>query len=451
MDPSPLDLLPQTKPLPRHPNLDQYRKQAKDLVKALDTGDPVAIRFLKDYHPRFDCLSAEEVHRAEPALADAQFTIARQYGFDSWPKFARHIEQLSRGGSSVAAFEAAADAVVAGDVAALARLLCDSPELIRSRSNRAHRATLLHYVSANGVEEFRRRTPPNVAAVAALLLDAGAEVDATIQRSETNLGAFAVFKGENVTRWFGVDFSPAVGSYTTLGLVATNARLGRTISDGLLTVLLDRGASIDGVAGGPVIVDACLALGCRDAAELLAKRGARLDLQAAAGVGRLDRVEALLGDGSGRNDAIQRQTERGFRWACLYGRTAVVDFLLRRGVTTSSAAAGPSRAMPIPWPSIGLHEAVMGGHLETVKRLLDHQRAAPADRAHQANAWLLKFAVWRATRDAESDGDATDRDWLGIIEALLEAGAGVEQGNGPTGNARVDDLLARFGIKKKTS
>ena len=75
-------------------------------------------------------------------------------------------------------FEAAADAIVSGAVAALERLLHDDPELVRARSTREHRATLLHYVSANGVENYRQKTPANAVEVAKLLLDAGAEVDA---------------------------------------------------------------------------------------------------------------------------------------------------------------------------------------------------------------------------------------------------------------------------------
>ena len=40
------------------------------------------------------------------------------------------------------------------------------------------RATLLHYVAANGVEGYRQLTPPNAVAIADALLDAGADVDA---------------------------------------------------------------------------------------------------------------------------------------------------------------------------------------------------------------------------------------------------------------------------------
>ena len=63
-------------------------------------------------------------------------------------------------------------------MATLKRLLDENPQLIRARSTREHQATLLHYVSANGVEGYRQKTPNNAAKVAEILLQAGAEVDA---------------------------------------------------------------------------------------------------------------------------------------------------------------------------------------------------------------------------------------------------------------------------------
>ena len=59
-------------------------------------------------------------------------------------------------------FEAAADAVVSGDITALAKLLSENPALVTERSPREHRSTLLHYVSANGIEDFRQKTPQNI-------------------------------------------------------------------------------------------------------------------------------------------------------------------------------------------------------------------------------------------------------------------------------------------------
>jgi len=84
-------------------------------------------------------------------------------------------------------FEVAADAVVGGDVARLRSLLHEHPSLARERSQRAHAATLLHFVSANGVEDERQVTPVNVVELAALLLDAGAEVDAVSRDGWTAL------------------------------------------------------------------------------------------------------------------------------------------------------------------------------------------------------------------------------------------------------------------------
>src|SRR5689334_17295916 len=140
--------------LPSHPHLDYYKKLAKDLVKAC--GDPAALR---DWAARF---APERIERVEShirtakiaKLADAQFLIARAHGFASWPKFARHVDALQHARSADSKFEQAADAIVSGDIDALRHLLEESPELIRRRSSREHRSTLLHYVSANGVEDF---------------------------------------------------------------------------------------------------------------------------------------------------------------------------------------------------------------------------------------------------------------------------------------------------------
>ena len=75
-----------------------------------------------------------------------------------------------------APFETAVDAVVDGDVETLTDLLRANPDLVRARSSREHRATLLHYVGANGVEDERQRTPKNAVEVTRVLLDAGADI-----------------------------------------------------------------------------------------------------------------------------------------------------------------------------------------------------------------------------------------------------------------------------------
>ena len=76
-------------------------------------------------------------------------------------------------------FERAADATVAGDSDTLRSLIEEHPELVYARSSRPHRATLLHYLGANGVEDERQVTPRNGPEMIRLLLDAGADPDAT--------------------------------------------------------------------------------------------------------------------------------------------------------------------------------------------------------------------------------------------------------------------------------
>src|SRR5262249_14200854 len=120
----------------------------------------------------------DELGRRACTLAQAQFAVAREHGFASWPKFARHVEGLERSQSPISAFEAAVVAIVSGDLPALEKLLRENPKLVRARSTREHRSTLLHYVSANGVEDFRQRTPKNIVDLAKLLLEAGADVNA---------------------------------------------------------------------------------------------------------------------------------------------------------------------------------------------------------------------------------------------------------------------------------
>ena len=61
---------------------------------------------------------------------------------------------------------------------ALRGLLSSDPSLVRRRSSFGHRATLLHYVGSNGVETYRQRVPMNLAEIARLLVEAGADVNA---------------------------------------------------------------------------------------------------------------------------------------------------------------------------------------------------------------------------------------------------------------------------------
>lgn len=74
-----------SKRLPPHANLEQLKKQAKDLLKASQSGDADACTRIEQFHP----------HRAasECTLQDAQLVIAREYSFESWTKLKHHLQK----------------------------------------------------------------------------------------------------------------------------------------------------------------------------------------------------------------------------------------------------------------------------------------------------------------------------------------------------------------------
>jgi len=375
--------------LPSHPHLDYYKKLAKDVVKACGDRDALrawATRFAPDHIERVE----RHIRSAKIAkLADAQFLIARAHGFASWPKFAKHVDELQHAGSPDSKFEQAADAIVSGDIDSLRRLLDESPELIRQRSSREHRSTLLHYVSANGVEDFRQRTPPNIVAITRLLLDAGADVNAESD-------AYA-------------------GHSMALSLTATSIHPEAAgVQIELMELLLNRGAMIERVPGEAV--RACLANGRQLAARFLAERGGYLDMENAAGVGNLNRVKELLPSSS------KEEIGKGFVWACEYGYNDVVTFLLDHGVDPASGAGVDMT---------GLHLAAHDGHLDTVKLLLAHN--APLEVKNSYGGTVLDQTLWSAVnhpRPAHRE----------IVEALIAAGAKVEA-DWFTGIPDIDELL----------
>lgn len=80
------------KQLPARPSLEQYKKQAKDLLHSHGAAEPDALNRIKRHHPSLHKLSPAEISSAHFTLTDAQLILAREHSFESWPKFAAHIE-----------------------------------------------------------------------------------------------------------------------------------------------------------------------------------------------------------------------------------------------------------------------------------------------------------------------------------------------------------------------
>jgi hypothetical protein len=77
--------------LPARPNLEFEHKQAKKLLAALRQSDTEALARIhaKLKHTR-------DTKPDEFKLSDAQFAIAREYGFTSWPRLVEYFEAMER-------------------------------------------------------------------------------------------------------------------------------------------------------------------------------------------------------------------------------------------------------------------------------------------------------------------------------------------------------------------
>jgi ankyrin repeat protein len=76
-------------------NLEQQKKQARELLRAIRAGNEDAISRLRRHHSRWTQVDEATV-RQQAALHDAQFVLAREQGFASWPKLKAYAEPSSR-------------------------------------------------------------------------------------------------------------------------------------------------------------------------------------------------------------------------------------------------------------------------------------------------------------------------------------------------------------------
>lgn len=402
-------------PLAPRANLDHYRKLAKELLGVCRSEHEDAVQVwarrwlerlakLGSAASTFRTFDDEAEHVAvlvreatgKASLTDAQHLLARLHGFESWPRFVKHVRALQRASTEEAQFEAAAESVVTGDLVRLRELLASTPALIRARSSRTHRSTLLHYAAANGIEDFRQRTPDNIVSAARVLIEAGVEIDAVNDDSG--------------------------GGGTALSMVATSAHPRHAgVQQALMELLVAAGADVNGIPGQS-IMRAALANGCPEAAEWLAVHGAKMDVVTAACFGRVHVLERWLAE----EVANPAELEEALIRACGCGRTAAAELLLDRGVDIGALHG-----------QTGLHLATHSAHLETVRFLLS--RKAPLEVKNCYGGTVLDQALWSAVHNR-------DHDYVPIVEALLSAGAAVD----PSWSTRIDaiDTLLRRAVTR---
>ncbi|HEY6341274.1 MAG TPA: ankyrin repeat domain-containing protein [Bryobacteraceae bacterium] len=105
---------PPTRAMRENPDLDQLKRRAKELLEGYRASSPEAVAEVTAYH-----------HTATPenfALHDAQFVLARSYGFESWPKLKAAVE-----GVTVRKLH---EAVERADLNAVRELLTRRPEIV---------------------------------------------------------------------------------------------------------------------------------------------------------------------------------------------------------------------------------------------------------------------------------------------------------------------------------
>ena len=104
--------------LPDNPNLDWLRKQAKRRLAELREAN------------------------TDAQLADAQFELAKQYGFSSWRELKKQVDSRTVNGQLV-------DAARNGDVNVLTALLDNHPDGLHVRS-KPYEWSLLHHAASKG-------------------------------------------------------------------------------------------------------------------------------------------------------------------------------------------------------------------------------------------------------------------------------------------------------------
>lgn len=236
-------------------------------------------------------------------------------------------------------FDAAIRAIIDGDEETLRSILAEDHEIVTRKSSAPHGATLLHYIAANGVEDEFQKSAANAPAIARILLEGGAAVDAYLE-----------VRGRKAT--------------TLEMLVSSWPPFERGVQEQLVRILVQGGASVDGPDSDGRPLNTALVFGYTRSAEALAELGARKDnLFVAAGLGDISKVRDWFdGNGDLRDGslsgyvAIKRGpphlepvaiVQEAFHFAVTHGREESATFLMRCGADPNGRVVGHHCELPL--------------------------------------------------------------------------------------------------------
>ena len=275
-----------------------------------------------------------------------------------------------------AVFRHAVDAIDAGDMDALTKLVQENPrllseKLITSDEGYFKDPFLLFFVADNPIRN--EKLPANIVAVTKFLIDE--------------------LKAKNVT-------SLQKQLDYTLGLTTTGSiprECGVQIA--LMDLLIDEGATPGGGLGA-------LAHGNIDAARHLIERGGELVLATAVGLEMTEDINRSL------PIATEAEKLSALTVAAFYGKPEMISLLLSSGANPNGYPEGGFHSHATP-----LHQAVSSGSLEAVKLLV--QAGADLNATDKAyNGTPLGWAMYMQTE--ESDTEAK-KDNYTTIGAYLKA------------------------------
>jgi len=129
-----------TRRMRQHPDLQQLKRQAKELLRGFVTRDAEATAEVNAHYLIADA--------SKFALHEAQLVIARSYGFESWPKLKAYVDGVT--------VKRLADAVRANDLAQVNAMLRSRPELADLTMSYGDEHRPIHYAVMTRLPEMVR-------------------------------------------------------------------------------------------------------------------------------------------------------------------------------------------------------------------------------------------------------------------------------------------------------